>query len=125
MGRKNKVDENPLYQEAVDLRDKIKVLNHEIAVINEAIAQMQVDRITHEIETGDNTSPFWVKWFRMKKRVNSNCNGFFVEEGYYGCSNSISLSEPELLFLKGYKENLIKNFNEQVSELSAKISEDD
>lgn len=27
MGRKNKVDENPLYQEAIDLRDKIKTLN--------------------------------------------------------------------------------------------------
>lgn len=119
---KRKLEKDPLYQKALYLQRQIKSLNHEIALIDEALAQIQIDRVTNEIQYNTKTTPLWGKWFAIKK--SSNTNKFFAEPSSYNYEKAISISEAEFMFLRGFKQSRIDEINKQITELSRQISED-
>lgn len=126
MGKKKdkyeRLYEDERYQEAVALQSKIKQLNEEIRHIDEALAEMQIDRVRCEVLEERITDPFWQKLFGITKKKETK--EYFAEPSTYHTDKLISLCEPELMFLRGFKAARIKDLNKQVEELSVEISED-
>ena len=116
------LESDPNYKKAKELYAKIKELNMEIRVIDEALCEMQLDRARAEAERNIKTTPFWHKWFEITKSQKSN--SYFCEPSSYQRANSISLCEAEFVFLRGFKSSRIQELEKEVAELSAKISED-
>lgn len=121
MGKKDKLAENELYKKAINLNTEIRKLNQEIRVIDETLSLIQIDRVADEVNNNTKTTPRWRKWFKVTR--SSKTKEFFAEPNPYD-ERKISLSEPELMFLRSYKASRLEELNKEVHELSAKISED-
>lgn len=123
MGKgKDKYSNNPLYQKAIYYQQQVKSLNRELAIIDEALAEIQVERISDEIRNETKTTPLWEKWFKITKKRDTK--EYFAAPSYYECEKAISLSEAEFMFLRGFKASRIEEINKQIQELSKQISED-
>ena len=111
---------DPKFKAARDLRDQLRKTNNEIRMIDETLAEMQIDRITNEISYGTKTTPFFMKWFSLKKKKSGEC----YMDKYATDDNMISLCEAELLLLRGFKQGKVDEINKEIQELSKEISED-
>lgn len=120
MGKKRKT--SPEYEEAKRLSTRLKELYNDIAIIDKTIAEMQVDKAEAELEEGVSASALWRRFFSIVKKKETK--SYFAESNSYYSKDSIQLTEPELVMLKGFKQELINKYNDEVSKLSAKINED-
>ena len=106
---------------AKQLSHDLQELYREISIIDKALAEMQIDKAEAEMG-GEKASPLWKKWFRITKKQSTK--QFFAEpEGYY-LDKRISLSEAELVMLRGFKQGRIDEINEEIRKLSEKINEE-
>ncbi len=115
-----KLSENEKYQKAIKLQENITQLNEEIRVLDRILAEMQVARIKKEVSDNSKTTPFWHKFFTVKKDYKSE--EYFAETGYG--YNRISLCEPEIMFLRSFKAKRVEELMKEVAALSAEISRD-
>ena len=124
MAKKSPKDD-PVFREAVSLKKELRDLHRELNTIDEAIAEIQVQRAECEAKDDVEASPLWRLWYKIWNRPKESTRdvvfGAMVSERTYDC---ISLSEPELVMLRGYKQGLIDDTNKRIQELSIMISED-
>lgn len=119
---KSKLNNDYRYNRAFELRDLIRDINKEIQVIDEAIAEMQIEKVKEEVKNNTRTNVLWRKFFHITKEEKTK--KYFAEPSYYQKENSISLSEAELMFIRGFKQSMLEKLNEEVYELSKEINED-
>ena len=122
MAKKKDYENDDRYQRAVALKQCIQNLNQEIHVLDEMLAEIQIERVKAEVERGYKTTPFWQKLFRITK--DQKAKEFFAEPCDYYSNNKITLCEPEIIFLRSFKAKRVEELMKEVAELSAEISED-
>ena len=122
MRKKRNFEEDNRYQRAIGLRDCIKKLNQEIRTLDEMLAEIQIERVKREVETDCKTTPFWQKLFEIKK--DPRTKEYFAEPSDWYRDKGITLCEPEIIFLRSFKEKRVEELMKEVAELSAEISED-
>ena len=113
---------SPEYEEAKRLSTRLKELYKDIAIIDKTIAEMQVDKAEAELTEGVSASALWRRYFTIVKKKETK--SYFAEPNNYYDDESIQLTEPELVMLRGFKQELINKYNDEISMLSAKINED-
>lgn len=118
---REKLSENEKYQKAIKLQNNITQLNEEIRVLDRILAEMQVNRIEKEVSDNSKTTPFWHRFFTVKKDYKSK--EYFAETSSYN-GNRISLCEPEIMFLRSFKAKRVEELMKEVAALSAEISRD-
>lgn len=122
MAKKNGYENDDRYQRAVALKQCIQKLNQEIHVLDEMLAEIQIERVKAEVERGYKTTPFWQKLFEMKK--DPKTKEYFAEPSDWYKDKGITLCEPEIIFLRSFKAKRVEELMKEVAELSAEISED-
>lgn len=119
--KKDKIENNPLYKEATYLYKEIRLINEELHILDNAIAQIQVEKVEDEFNYNIETNPLSTfKRFTIKKNRKPNKEqDFFIEESY--SMPKIRLSEVELIMLRSFKAERLNDLNLQVQKLSAEI----
>ena len=121
MGKKKTLDDYPKYKRAINLRNQLQSLNKEIQIIDEAIMEMQIEKLNAEYKYGEKTTPFWQRWFGFyRRKKDGNC---CLDQNRYD-KPAISLCEAELLLIKGFKQGRVDEINKEIQELSKEINED-
>lgn len=119
-----KKEKSPEYERAKLLYESLKDIQNEVQNIDRAIAEMQISKARFEMDGGKAT-PFFCRFFKIvKKKHNDKPDEFFAQPSEYMAGQCISLSEAELLMLKGFKQGRIDELNDEVRKLSTKINED-
>ena len=114
-----KKQRSPEYIEATDLSHKLKCISADVAIIDRMLADIQIAKAEAE-EKGEKTSPLWKELFHIKQRIISK--SLFAESNRYSYVGSISLTETELIMIRGFKQEQINQINKQILDLSERIS---
>ena len=121
--KKKKASDCLIYQQAQQLSDQIRQVNHDIHILDEAIADLQLAKIRTEVEQKQSTTPLFSRLFRFKKkRASDDEVSFFADYTGVETPNSFNLSEAELIMLREFKARLVDDLNQQVATLSSTVN---
>ena len=111
-------------QRATELYNELSLLNNEIKTIDEAIAYIQVERANDEAEFKNHEASYlWrIPFDLFRNRDTKSEYKCFLEQRTYRNGTSISLTVPELMFIRGFKESKVKELRKEIEELAIDIS---
>ena len=110
---------SPEYTEATELSHKLKCIYADVTIIDKMLADIQISKAEAE-EKGKKATPLWRELFHIKQRIISK--SLFAESDRYSYVGSISLTETELIMIRGFKQEQINQINKQILELSERIN---
>lgn len=123
MGKKRPED-NRVLKEALELQGELKSINAEIRAIDEAISEIQVQRARCEAQTEHMASPLWRMWYKLFRTPKKHDDDIIIARLVNDQNGGdISLSEPEFIMLRGFKQGILDDLNKRIHELSIEISE--